>query len=182
MGDLKQRLNEFLDEQENINDEQFKITDEQQANWALRKIKQLQEQQRETNALAEAEIEKINAWAESENEKAQRSIDYFQGLLAAYAMEQKQKNPKFKSMKLPNGAIRFRKQQPKFHYDDEKLLESLKRTGKTDFIKVKEVPDKAAVKKAFILHEDKLVDPDTGEFIEGVTVEHREDKFEVVTD
>src|SRR5690606_15843611 len=177
--DLKQRLNEFLDEQENINDEKFKINDEQQANWALRKIKQLQEQVKETNALAEAEIEKINAWAESENEKAQRSIDYFLGLLTQFAIEQRKKNPKFKSMKLPNGAIRFRKQQPKFHYDDEKLLESLKRTGKTDFIKVKEVPDKAAVKKSFILHEDKLVDPDTGEFIEGVTVEHREEKIEV---
>src|SRR5690606_36280054 len=124
--DLRQSLNDFLDEQENINNEQFKITDEQQANWALRKIRQLQEQQKETNALAEAEIEKINAWAESENEKAQRSIDYFQGLLAEYAMEQRTKNAKFKSMKLPYGTIRFRKLQPKWVYDDELLLKSLK--------------------------------------------------------
>lgn len=173
-------LQEFLDSQIQNGNETFKVTNEEQANWALRKIKDLQTQKNENIALAESEISKIEAWLEQENGKLDNSIEYFQGLLAEYAMKQREENPKFKSMKLPYGAIRFRKQQPKYHYNEEKLLESLKRAGKTEFIKIKEAPDKAAVKKAFAIHEDKLVDPDTGEFIEGVTVEHREDKFEVV--
>lgn len=172
-------LQEFLDNQEQVTNDSFKVTDDSSANWTLRKIKQLQDQQKENNSLAEAEIEKINAWADSENEKAQRDIDYFQGLLAEYALKKREENPKFKSMKLPNGAIKFRKQQPKFNYDDETLTKSLKKSGRTELIKIKKSPDKTAIKKTFVVQGERLVDPETGEFIEGVTIEHREDKFSV---
>ncbi len=172
-------LHEFLDNQEQVTNETFKVTDDSSANWALRKIKQLQDQQKETNSLAEAEIEKINTWADSENEKAQRDIDYFQGLLAEYALKKREENPKFKSMKLPNGAIKFRKQQPKFNYDEETLIKSLKNTGRFDLIKTKENIDKTAIKKSFVIHDDKLIDPETGVFVDGVSVEHRGDKFSV---
>lgn len=172
-------LHEFLDNQEQVTNETFKVTDDSSANWALRKIKQLQDQQKETNSLAEAEIEKINTWAESENDKAQRDIDYFQGLLAEYALKKREENPKFKSMKLPNGSIKFRKQQPKFNYDEDLLVRSLKSIQRDDLIKVKEVPDKTNVKKIFKVINNNLVDEETGTIIDGVTIEHREDVFKV---
>lgn len=172
-------LHEFLDNQEETQKESFQVTDDQKANWALRKIKQFKEQQQENNLLAESEIEKINAWVESENDKAQQDIDYFQSLLANYAMSLREADPKFKSSKLPNGRIRFKKQLPKFNYDDEALLKSLKESDRTDLIKIKESPDKAAIKKKFVVHGSKLIDPDTGLLVEGVEIEEREDKFEV---
>lgn len=177
-----QSLQEFLDKQEEVERESFVIQDDSSANWALRKIKQAKQQKEDNNALAIAEIEKINAWNKLENEKVQQDIDYFQGLLAAYALKKREENPKFKSQKLPNGRIRFKKQQPNYVYDDDTLLESLKNSGRTDLIKVKETPDKASIKKAFVAQEGSLIDPDTGEFIDGVTVVEREDKFEVITD
>lgn len=172
-------LHEFLDEQEQVHDESFKVDTDEKANWALRKIKQFQEQQKENTALAEAEIEKIDEWLKSENEKLQGDIDYFTSLVAEYAIKKREDDPKFKSKKLPNGRMGFRKQQPKFHYKDDLLVESLKKSGRTDLIRVKETPDKTAVKKNFIVQGDKLIDPDTGEVIEGVTIEHREETFEV---
>ncbi|ALX50438.1 host-nuclease inhibitor Gam family protein [Lentibacillus amyloliquefaciens] len=175
-------LNEFLDNQEQTNQEGFEITDDQKANWALRKIGQYKDRQSEVNATAEAETEKIEAWANQENDKAQQSIDYFQGLLAKYAMKQRAENPKFKSMKLPNGAIRFRKQQPKFHYSDDQLIDYLKKSERDDLIKVKESPDKSAVKKAFTVNEDKLINTETGEAVDGVEIEHRDETFEVVSE
>lgn len=172
-------LNEYLETKEQTEQEAFTVDTDEKANWALRKIKQHQEQQEQNNALATAEVDKIESWNKEENKKAQDSIDYFQGLLAAYALKKREADPKFKTQKLPNGSIKFRKQQPAYHYDDEKLVESLKKSDRSDLIKVKESPDKTAVKKSFVVNEDKLINPETGEVVEGVTVEEREDKFEV---
>ncbi len=175
-------LHEFLDQEEQVENEAFEIKDDQQANWALRKIKQLKKEKENNISIAEAEISKIEAWLQAVNGDAQGSIDYFQGLLAKYAMSKREINPDFKSTKLPNGAIRFKKQQPKWSYDDKKLVESLKQSGHDDLIRVKEEPNKTAVKKLFVVNDGKAIDPATGEVIEGVTVEEREDKFEVVTE
>lgn len=171
-------LHDYLDQEQGVNDEGFKVTNEEQADWVLRKLRKVEEQRKEDAALAEAEIERIEAWMEKINEKHQRDMDYFQGLLAAYAVTRRNEDPKFKSLKLPNGRIRFRKAQPKYTYDDNTLLDALKAHGKTDLIKVKESPDKSSIKKKYQLNGDSLIDPDTGEVLEGVKVEHRGDKFE----
>jgi len=175
-------LNEFLEEQEQTEKETFKVNDDSTANWTLRKIKQFQDEQKENNKLASLEIEKIEVWNKAENDKAQQSIDYFQGLLAYYALGKREADPKFKKLELPNGKIKFTKQQPKFNYDDDVLINYLKKSERTDLIKVKETPDRATVKKIFTLQGEKLVDAETGEFVEGVIVEYREDKFSVDTE
>ena len=176
---MAMELHEFLDQKEGVNDERFSINDESQANWALRKIKQLQDEKEKNISLANAEIEKIEEWLNSMNDQVQQSIDYFQSLLAEYAMEQRKNNPKFKSLKLPNGRIGFRKQQPKWNYDNDKLIEVLKTSKRTDLIRIKEELDKAAIKKAFVVADDKVINPDTGEVVEGIAIEQREDAFNV---
>ena len=172
-------LNEFIDNQVAPEDG-FKVNDESKANWALRKIKELQEEKEKNIAFAEKEISNIDLWLSQENEKAQRDIDYFQGLLSAYALEKRDEDPKFKSLKLPNGSIRFKKQQPAFKYDNAALLDYLKKSEETDLIRIKEEPNKSAIKKLFIVQDDSLINPNTGEIVEGVTIEKRDDKFEVV--
>jgi len=182
MEQQKTSLHEFLDKQEEVEQEGFTIQDDQQANWALRKVRQFQQQQKENNALAESEIEKIQEWNDQENTKAQHSIDYFQGLLARYAMDKRKDDPKFKTLKLPNGKIRFAKQQPKFNYNDDEIIDALKQSNRTDLINTKETPNKAEIKKRFEVNGNSLVDPETGEIIPGVSVEHRDEKFSVEVD
>jgi|SRR5690625_1217331 len=172
-------LHDFLDEQEQVQDNSFVVDDENKANWALRKIKQMNDQIADNNALAQAEIDKIERWQNEVNEQAQSSIDYFQSLLAEYAIKKREEDPKFKSLKLPNGRIGFRKSQDKWVYDNDKLIESLEKAELKDFIRVKKEPSKKDIKKAFEVVDGKVVNPDTGEVIEGITVENQADKFNV---
>lgn len=175
-------LQEYLEEQEQTESESFKVDTDEKANWALRKIKQFEDQKKANNKIATEEIEKIEAWNKAENEKAQQSIDYFQGLLAKYAMEKRKENPKFKSQKLPNGRIRFKKKQPKWEYDDDAVVQSLKDAGMTDYIKVKESPSKADIKKAFEVIDGQVIDADTGIILDGITVTEQEEEFEAKVD
>lgn len=175
-------LHEFLDEQEQVQDNSFVVDDENKANWALRKIKQMKDQIDNNNALAQAEIDKIEHWNNEVNKQAQESIDYFTSLLTSYALNKRAEDPKFKSLKLPNGRIGFRKSQPKWVYDNDKVIETLEKANLTDFIRVKKEPSKADIKKAFDVAGDKVINPDTGEVIEGITIETQADKFNVVVD
>ena len=160
--------------------EPFQITDDHKANWALKKIKQLKADQEYNIKFAEEEIHQIEQWLESINKPLQDSIDHFRSMLGAYAMNKREEDPEFKTSKLPNGTFRFKKQQPKYTYDDKALLEYLKKSEETDLIRIKEEPNKSAIKKLFPVQDGKLVNLGTGEIIDGVTVEDREDKFEVI--
>src|SRR5690625_1924930 len=108
-------LDDFLDEQEETEKESFAVTDDQAANWTLRKIGQLNGQMDDNNALAQSEIDKIEQWNKEVNATINNSIDYFQSLLAQYAADKKAEDPTFKSLKLPNGNFGFRKRQPKWN-------------------------------------------------------------------
>ena len=172
-------LNEYLDTQEQVNDTGFTVKDDSTANWALRKIAEYKSKQAEVNALAAAEMDKIEQWAKLENERHQNQIDYFTSLLSVYAMEKKENDPKFKTMSLPNGKLQFRKQQPKWEYDESTVLKTLKKSGMNDFIKTKESLDKDAIKKAFEVANGKVICPDTGQLIEGITVTEQGETFGV---
>lgn len=175
-------LHDFLDEQEQVQEDSFVVDDENKANWALRKIRQMKDRIDNNNALAQAEIDKIEHWNNEVNKQAQESIDYFTSLLTSYALNKKAEDPKFKSLKLPNGRIGFRKSQPKWVYDNDKVIETLEKANLSDFIRVTKAPSKADIKKAFEIVGDKVVNPDTGEVIEGIEIEPQDDKFNLAVD
>lgn len=166
----------FIEQQEQ---QPFVIQDDSTADWALRKIKRAQDKKEELNNFIQAEMDKLEQYQAQEKKKLDDEIDRLQGYLSTYAMQKRENDPKFKSQSLPHGRIKFVKQQPKYHYDDKVLLESLKKAERSDLIKVKESPDKATLKKVFVPNDGKLIDPDTGEVVEGVTIEEREEAFKV---
>ncbi|MCX7951038.1 MAG: host-nuclease inhibitor Gam family protein, partial [Clostridiales bacterium] len=154
--------------------EQFKVKDIDQANWCLRKISALKKQETELTELRNKEIQRIENWHKKEIEKTENSIKFFEGLLEAYARSERETNPKFK-LSTPYGKVAFRKQQPKWNYDDETLLKFLKQAGKTEFIRIKEEVNKTELKKKLKVAGELVVD-DNGEIIEGITVEEQPDK------
>lgn len=164
--------------------ERFRVTDNSSANWCLRKIKALKTQQGENTQLAQKEIDRIKAWEEAENGKLQDSITFFEGLLIRYHMEQFEQDPKKKTISLPDGKLKARAQQPEFIRDDEKLVEYLRKAGRTDYIKVIEKPEWGEFKKIIEVSMDgkTVVDTQTGEIVEGVTAEIRPPKFSVEVD
>ncbi|QTY16912.1 host-nuclease inhibitor Gam family protein [Virgibacillus pantothenticus] len=176
MNEFAEKFNEF---QENQEQQPFVIDDDSKADWALRKIKLAQAKKEELSNFVQSEMDKLEAYQAQEQKKLDDDIDRLQGMLSTYALQKRENDPKFKSQSLPNGRIRFVKQQPKYHYEDDMLLESLKKLERSDLIKVKEAPNKEALKKEFIPHDGKLIDPETGEVLEGVTIEEREETFKV---
>ncbi|WP_077369685.1 host-nuclease inhibitor Gam family protein [Anaerosalibacter sp. Marseille-P3206] len=174
-------------EVENIEEEEkerFKIQDVEQVNWAFRKIKAFQSEINQTNELADKELERIEIWRKKENETARNSIEFFQGLIIEYFAEMKKKDPKYK-ISTPYGKVSTRKQQPKWNYDDEKLVEWLEHY-KPELVRVKKEINKTDFKKAvkdedgFIaIGDGKVASSETGEVIEGVTIEERPETINI---
>lgn len=168
-----------LDLQDEQVKERFKIEDLEQLNWALRKLATLDEQQSEIDELADKEMLRIKSWHEKESESIGHSKSFFESLVGEYAIKQRDNDPKFKNVKTPYGKVGFRKQQPKWNYDDEILIKHLKASELTDLFKTKEEPKKAEIKKQFkVLDSGQVVDSN-GEIVPGITVEEQGDKLDI---
>lgn len=168
------------DEQYSETQERFRITTDDQADWALRKIAQVRRKEAEAAELARVQIERINTWLAGEREKAQRTENFFSGLLVAYYGPKHEKDPKTKTYKLPAGAVQFRAQQPEFARDDATLLGWLKERKMTDLIEVKESPKWGDLKKQCVVATGgQVVFKDTGEVVRGVVATERPEKVTV---
>src|SRR5690606_8797507 len=146
--------------------DRFKITNLESLNWVLRKMVALDEQLAEKCELAEREMDRIQAWIDKERKSIEESRQFFTTLIAEYAKEQRAKDPKWKAS-TPYGKVSFRKQQPKWNYDDKKALEVVKAAGLDQFVRVKHELDKETLKDAVQVMEDgRVVEPQTGTILE----------------
>ena len=149
--------------------ERFKIETKDQAAWALRKMSRIKAEIEENNKVAQAEIERITAWRDEENKKLQRSISFFEGLLHEFFLSQRESDPKLKTIKLPHGTLKMRKQQPQYEYDEAQLLPWAK----------KNLPEAVIVKESVEKNHVKKYIQETGEVVPGVTITERPEKFAV---
>lgn len=145
--------------------EEFKVTDLQEATWALRKLRALNEKIDEINAIAVEEISRINEWAEKEVKSLNYDKEYFERLLSAYYVEERAKDKKFK-LSTPYGKVTSRK-TTKYIYEDEQAIMDYCNTNEIDVIRVKEELDKTVFKT---LCKDGI-NQETGEVVPGVRVE-----------
>lgn len=174
--------------EEKLKNDRFVVDDDKKADWALEKIKELKEEQEEKRQLAqermeplEEKIATIERWRNLQIEQIQSSIDYFEGLLTEYAMQKKEDDPDLKTHSLPFGKLKFRKRRPKWNYDNEELLNSIRESGFDELLRIKESVDKRKLKKddRLEVHGDKLINTETGEVIEGVRIQERGEKFKI---
>lgn len=182
MSDLRSFMNEVETKELNIvQDDTFSITSRDQANYFVRKIMELKEQEAEVLNTSKAEIDRLTSlikqWEEKELDTIHKAMEYFNGLLREFA-ETQLEGTKKRSIKLPFGTLQFRAQQPKFVYDDESLKAFLQARS-TDLVeeKVEYKVNKTELKKRGTVIDGKLMLD--GEVVEGVFIETLEDKFEV---
>ena len=145
----------------------FRITDQGGAIWALRKMKLIDSRFNEVKGTAMAEIDKIQSWVKDEEEKAARSRGYFEALLRDYMLTLKEADPKLKTLSLPGGKLAFRKLQPEYTYIEEDILPWAKEN----------LPEAVQVKESILKTPIKEHIKETGEYVPGVTIEERPDKF-----
>lgn len=165
---------ELIEAEETLQEkEKFKIEDLNGANWALRKIAAYKKKQAEIKELAAEEKFRIECWEENENEQIERGIAYFEWLLNEYLMEQRKQDPKFK-ISTPYGKVSTRKQQPKWEYIDNVVLEYLKSVDAKELIRIKEELNKVDLKKVVTVEEGKAVYQ--GVALPGITIIEQPEK------
>ena len=145
--------------------EEFKVTDLKSATWAFRKLRAIEEKQRELTSIAIEEKNRIDEWLSKESKSLDDDKAYFEGLLSAYYIEERVKDKKFK-LSTPYGKVTSRK-TTKYIYEDEQAVMDYCNLNEIDAIRVKEELDKTAFKK---LCKDG-VNQETGEVVPGVRVE-----------
>lgn len=170
-----QEIDEIMQE-DTQEKKRFRIENLEAANWAFRKLAAIERKKKEVQELAQKEIERIKAWEQQEISSLDNSKEFFEGLLKEYFAREREKDPKFK-ISTPYGKVSARKQQPKWHYDEAKLIEWLKENNK-DLLRVKYEPDKNEIKKVYKVVGTNVVTED-GEIVEGITVEEMPEKIEI---
>lgn len=161
----------YVEEQIEAHDEIFRIDNDDKAEWAIRKIKQAQQNIERRKAFVQAQIERLQAWQQMMDERDQATIDRMTGLLQPYFEALRPTLGRRKSYSLPSGVLQVRTAQVSYARDEEQLLPYARKIG---LVKVKETPDWAEIKKRLQPAGETpgapVVDTETGEIVPGVTV------------
>jgi len=169
-------LNDLPNQEER---EKFKIKDISSANWALRKISAAKNAIKEREELANNEADRIKFWLEEETKKLKEDIEFFTYLLQEYHQDELKKDKKAKTIKLPYGTLKMRKQQPEYQRDDKIILDWVKNNKEEMLIPQEPKLNWSELKKNIKSVKGKAIDSDTGEIIPGITIIDRSDKFSV---
>jgi hypothetical protein len=173
-------LDAYDEPQEQEEREQFRIENDDMANWAIRKIAKARKEFAEAEQQAERETERIDAWLDGKRKAKERDEEFFTGLLTAYYLPQHMEDPQRKTFKLPAGAFQVRQQQPEFQRDDVELVKWLESHVMPDYLEVVKKPKWGELKK--LIETKGGVATVAGEVVGGIMVVPRGLKFTVATE
>lgn len=89
--------------------EHWQITSDEEADWALRKQSAAEREISRIRRSAQAEIDRIQAWATDAEKTPEHDRQFFAGKLTDYRIRRETENPKFpKTYKLPSGTLSVR--------------------------------------------------------------------------
>lgn len=155
-------------------------TDDGCADWACRKIAEEKAELDRIRELADAQIQKIEEKVAAAERRFQNGTRFLTGKLAEYFETVPHKTTKTKaSYRLLPGTLTRKFGGTTMKQDDEKLVQFLKNSGQLEFIKTEEKPRWGDFKKRLEIMGGSVVDKETGEIVEGVTVETKPDTFTV---
>lgn len=184
-NEFLESLNDFLDTElenelnidyEAVANNQFQITNRDQANYFIKLIKENQNEIDKINELAERETQKhkdrIEDWRKRTISSYEGSNNYFKMLLERFAAEEMGEAKK--TIKLPYGSLAYRKVADTYDYDEEQLINQY--ADNENFVKIEKKLHWAELKKNLNIIDDKV-------FCDGqqldIQVIHHEPKFEV---
>ena len=169
-------LDDYLEQAQESTSDVFIVDNLDKAEWAVRKIASYEAVKREAEDLAKKRIDQIKTWLENEKATNDKQIEYLSELVRPFA-EDKLKDAKKRSLKLPCGTIGFRKAQPKFDFDNDKLLPWAKENA-PEQVETKENVKWGELKKTLAFEQGKAITKD-GEVVPGVMVAEQPDNFYV---
>lgn len=160
----------------------FRVEGPEQAAWAARKLAKAQAEISEVDRQALAEVDRINRWADSARTQPTRDRDFFTALLADWHRRLLDRElaedaagdwgrVKHKSRTLPNGVtVAARRNPDTWQVDRDAFVPWAEAHGLGDLVKVEKTPRIAEAKKALSASGTTVVNPETGEVVDGVTI------------
>lgn len=164
-----------------MSEERFVIDSDQKAEWALRKIKEREADYERFRALGEADMNRVAKLIEEEKAKCDSDTAFFRAALDAYMDTVKCRETKtgIRKYKLLSGSLVRKPGTTTFAHNDERLTDYLLRSGRTDMIRVKQVPLWGEYKRTLAVHDGVVIDTNTGDVVEGVTAEMQPASFAI---
>lgn len=92
------------------------------AEWAARKLRELEQQHAAVTADAAEWHRQIDAWRDAQTKRLERRSLHFQGALIGYVRALIDADPKQGTLALPSGAVRVTRRQPRVAIDDRELV------------------------------------------------------------
>lgn len=147
--------------------EGFVITDDNLADWALRKIRDEEAERDRLISIAQNQIQELQEKMKDPNEKCDRDTSFLKGCLAQYMNKVPHKSTKTQeTYQLLTGKLVLKKPSQKMIVpDDNKLLDYLDKESYKDYIKTKCSPDWAGFKKILEIQNGDVINKETGEVI-----------------
>lgn len=164
-----------------VDREKWTITDDSAADWALQRIAEEQADAERLAALGEKKIEEIKKSIEKSRKNCESYTNYLKSKLFEYFQMVNHRKTKtgIEKYALLSGTLVMTPPQKKPVKNDEKLVEWLAANGMTDYIKTVQSPAWSELKKQLDLSGAVPVVKETGEVVEGVTLEDVPETFEV---
>jgi len=160
-------------------DGRFRIDSDSKAEWALSKLREVEDERKRLVSLCAEKMHEYELRIYKINREFDAKTDRFKAMLAEYFETVPHKTTKAGSetYRLATGKLMLKKREPLYIWDDIALVDWLKRSGNVKYIK--QEPAWGEFKKRTTIDNGQLIFADTGELVEGVTVEDRPPEFQV---
>jgi len=160
-----------------VEQEQWSITNDQEAEWALRKISTAEAEANRLAYTCDLEIQRYTKAKQEAIARCERDTSYLRAHLERYFDTVPRKTTKTQeTYRLPSGVLKRKYQTPSFEKDEDALLAWAKTHADQPYVKVKETANWDAIKKACLVTDSVLVD-ENEEVVPGVTVVNRPPVF-----
>jgi hypothetical protein len=145
---------------------------------ALRELGELEARMEANSAFAEAERMKITSWEVGVNEPLQKRAAWLYSLLAKYAVDERNLDPKRKTIDTPYGYLKTLPAQPVWEIDEPVFIKWAEEHNPS-LVKVEKKVEKQKLKTFYTPTAGKAVDPVQGIDVDGVKIVDPERPFTV---
>lgn len=160
---------QVVEQQAPEQNEAWKIRSLEDADWAIRTIRDAEKNRDQKLDYIKREKERLKAFEDKVKKDEIEETAFLRTCLSDYIAEQREENPKFKLQTL-NGSASVRTTK-KWTYDDDAVMDALKKDDDLkSYIRIKEEINKAQMKKDLIVTGSGTVATKDGEVIDGITV------------
>lgn len=170
-------INEF-EVSEKPYEEGFSVTDDQKANWALRKLAVVRRKQSENKSIHDAEVTRLTEWLSAVNTDLERDALYFEAVLTPYALTERFNGRK--SLVLPHGTVKTTAGRPKIEFESEDGFIEWAKVNDPALLRIKTEIDKKILNE--LITDDYQVISTQGEIIPAIKVLPAEVKVSFVTE